>query len=50
MIHIQKVKSDHYSFAVGIKVLDEDDNALYFPPLFSEKEFTIEQTYTYLAK
>ncbi|OGU41354.1 MAG: hypothetical protein A3K31_17005 [Ignavibacteria bacterium RIFOXYA12_FULL_35_25] len=50
MIHIQKIKSDKYSFAVGVKVLDEDDSALYFPPLFSEKEFEYEQTYTFIAK
>ena len=50
MIHIQKIKSDKYSFAVGIKVLDDDDTALYFPPLFSKKEFNDEQSYTYFAK
>ena len=50
MVHVQKIKSKKYSFAVGIKELDNDDTNWYFPRLFGEEEFSEEQTFTLTAK
>jgi hypothetical protein len=49
-IHVQKFPSDHYGFMIGIKSLDKEDPAWYFPPLYAQTPFKRKQTYTFITK